>query len=238
MKDLSVEALKDGYIYGFMIDGCVFTKIGFAAQRKNKKSLLDSLNHRLMNEHKKCGWTKLKQVVTPCHVPHARKVEKIIHYHLEADRKREVNMCKESDGQQCKHEKHTEWFDTPLPRINEVMRAWKRWIEAKPYIKVGKEMCLSPEWQRNLDTVPNPKAGEDALIVWLQWIDYYVPGPVMPTREIDWKGNHVTPNGATKVEENPGKTAVLNGTRAPKTRNEFKMLSTRTWPASLREDSL
>jgi hypothetical protein len=236
---LGSRAMKDGRIYAFTIDGCKFYKIGYAARREGEKSLEDSLNKRI-REHERCGWHNPEKVLDYC-VPHAYRVEKIIHHHLEEDRQREHNLCKEIDGQKCKHIKHTEWFDTPYNRIHVVTRAWKRWIELKPYVKINRQMCLSPEWQKNLEAVSNQKSGDN----WLQWLDYYAPGPAITICEIESKEIHGA--GITTLAENANSAVAIDGTgtgdddasdgemtaqktRAPRTRLEFKLLSSRTWP--------
>ena len=236
---LGTAAMKDGYIYAFTIDGCTFYKIGYAARRKGEKSLEDSLNKRI-REHEKCGWHNPK-IVLHFRVPHAHRVEKIIHHHLKENRQREHNLCKEIDGQKCKHVKHTEWFDTGCDRIHVVIRAWKRWIELAPYVKINGAMCLSPEWQKNLEAVPNQKSGDN----WLQWLDYYAPEPVTLICEIESK--EIYGAGITTPAENANSAVAIDRTgtgdddgsdgqmtacktRVPRTRLEFKLQSSRTWP--------
>jgi hypothetical protein len=56
-----------------------FTKIGYAAQRKHENALQESLAKRI-KEHEKCGWRNPSKVLQ-YRVPHAHKVEKLIHIH-------------------------------------------------------------------------------------------------------------------------------------------------------------
>lgn len=90
-KPLGSKDMEDGYIYGFQLDGCTYTKIGYAAQRKNKPSM-----EARMKQHERCGWADAMTVLRK-EVPHAHRVEQIIHYHLEAGRMKEKCPIKGSN---------------------------------------------------------------------------------------------------------------------------------------------
>jgi hypothetical protein len=158
---LGKNDMKEGYIYGFQIEGCAYTKIGLAAKRESEPSLEAALEARI-REHKRDGWPDPK-VVLKIEVPHVHRVEKLIHYHLGTGRMKE----------QCDRGSHTEWFNNSLDEIYTVAIAWNHWILSAPYEELhGGRHHLSEEWKGYLGTVPK-QSGKD---VWLQWLCRYVHG--------------------------------------------------------------
>jgi hypothetical protein len=167
---LGENDMKEGYIYGFQLEGCAYTKIGYAAERKNEPSLEASFDAR-MKEHKRSGWPDLK-VVLKKRVPHVHRVEKLIHYHLEAGRMKEQCSCKDSTGRKCDHGNHTEWFNNSLDEIYTVVIAWKHWISTMPYVELqGGRYHLSLEWKRCLENIQDQNGRDN----WLEWLRLHVP---------------------------------------------------------------
>ncbi|KAH6661903.1 hypothetical protein B0J14DRAFT_312543 [Halenospora varia] len=167
---LGKNDMKEGYIYGFQVEGCAYTKIGYAAERKSEPSLEASFDAR-MKEHKRSGSPDLK-VVLKKRVPHALRVEKLIHYHLETGRMKEQCSCKGSSGRTFDHGNHTEWFNNSLDEIYTVVIAWKHWILSMPYVELdGGRHHLNSEWKSYLKNIPIQN-GHDH---WLEWLCQNLP---------------------------------------------------------------
>jgi len=162
--------MKEGYIYGFQLEGCAYTKIGYAAERESEPSLEASFDER-MKEHKTSGWPDLK-VVLKKRVLHAHRVEKLIHYHLEAGRMKEQCSCKGANGQKCDHGYRTEWFNNSLDEIYTVVIAWQHWILTMPYAdRRDDRHHLSSEWKSCLENIRIQNSGDN----WLEWLRQHVP---------------------------------------------------------------
>jgi len=172
IKQPLVEKLdmKEGYIYGFQLEGCAYTKIGYSAARDTESSLEASFDAR-MKEHKVAGWSDLK-VVLKKRVPHVHRIEKIIHYHLEAGRMKEQCSCKGFNGRKYGHGNHTEWFNNSLDEIYTVVLAWKYWILSVPYAEpYDGKLHLSSQWRSYLEDI-RIQGGRD---YWLDWLCEHVP---------------------------------------------------------------
>lgn len=228
---LTPKAMEEGYIYCFQLDDCKYTKIGYAAHREGESSLQKSLDKRI-KEHERCGWWN-PTVVIHEKVPHVYRVEQIIHRHLAANKKDEVQMSKGSNGQKCKHKAHGEWFDVDFPKMYMALKAWKRWIETQPYIMLDGKLRLSPDWRKKLETVQV----ESSTDHWLEWLCRYVPEPVKLIREVgvmsmerDVKGDSlaIVKAGAMEDGRDDEKTIALNETKAPPA--QFRPRASRTWP--------
>jgi hypothetical protein len=171
VKDDMKDDMKEGYIYGFQLEGCAYTKIGSSAARTTQPTVEASLDAR-MDEHEKACWPGLKLVLKK-RVPFVRRVEKIIQYHLEAGRmKEQCSCCKGSNGRRFDHGNHIEWFNNSLDEIYAVVIAWKYWILSMPYTEsYGGRYNLSSEWRSNLEDIRN-QSGRDN---WLEWLCKHVP---------------------------------------------------------------
>ena len=181
-----VDDLKEGYIYAFQLDGCPYTKIGKSAVREDKsesesdsevpkcKTAEASLAER-MHEHELNRGPDLKAVFE-IKVPFVGRIEKLIHYHLEAGRMKEKCSCTNSKGKPLNHGNHVEWFNNSLDEIWTVATAWKHWIDSMPYVKEleddTKLLQLSPEWRTRLEEIRGFQPGRD---VWLDWLRQHVP---------------------------------------------------------------
>jgi hypothetical protein len=190
------EDMNEGYIYGFQLEGCAYTKIGYSAARKTQPTVEASLDAR-MEEHDKACWPGLK-VVLKQRVPHVRRVEQIIKYHLEAGRmKEQCSCCRSSKGRSSDHGNHIEWFNNSLDEIYAVVIAWKHWIRTMPYAESrGGMYTLSPEWRSCLEDI-RIQSGRDN---WLEWLCKHVPElprliqkPTLDTSE--WIENERTADG-------------------------------------------
>jgi hypothetical protein len=124
IKPLGGEnAMNEGYIYGFQLEGCAYTKIGLSAGRKTQPTAEASWESR-MKEHKRSDRRFLKIVLVK-RVPHAHLVEKLIHYYLEVGRMKEWCTRRGSKGQELHHWNHTEWFSNSLDEIYTVVISWE-----------------------------------------------------------------------------------------------------------------
>ena len=160
--------LEKGYIYVFQIEDTVLNKIGFVSKRKKDTSVEASYNQR-MKEHEKCGWNP--ETVFKCKVLHAKRVEKIIHHHLEKWRRIETNLCKGPGGAKCTHGQHKEWFKAPLHEIVAIAKAWAYWISTEPYVERNGSFVLKAEWREKLDKIQVDHDND----FWLLWLNSHLP---------------------------------------------------------------
>ncbi|RYP72868.1 hypothetical protein DL771_003906 [Monosporascus sp. 5C6A] len=120
-----------GYIYILRSQLCINTvsalKIGFTKYHPEHRA------------HELAGCVVAPEVVahTPL-IPHAKRIESLIHIELVAQRK--VHACG-----QCGQE-HREWFTISHAESREVVTRWSRWILRQPYLD-GK---LSEKWNTYL----------------------------------------------------------------------------------------
>lgn len=235
-RPLGEEDKKDGYIYGFQIENCAYTKIGWAGPRKTKSSLEDSFDER-MDEHHRRGWHNPKVVLKKL-VPHAHRVEKLIHYHLEAGRLKEKCPCQ---GGKCAHATHNEWFNVSLDEIYTVVIAWKHWILQSPYTEISPFM-LSSDWRDRVDSIVVEGSGDH----WLKWLCSYVPDlPRLISDATLDKSDRIEIWTRVEKNESTETTTVISleegkevdegntGAReieSPSARLAFRLLSSKTWP--------
>jgi hypothetical protein len=188
-----------GKIYGFQIEGCPFTKVGEAGKRDSEPDLDASLLARI-GEHKKSGRPDLS-VVMDFPAIHSPRIEKLIHYHMDAGRLKEKCSCVGRDGQKLRHAyEHIEWFNNSLDEIWTITIAWRYWSLSMPYVKGDKDMYyLREEWRSRLEIVDRvQKEGRDN---WLEWLCTHVPN--MP--ETIKKS---TMDRARMIEEEEARSAV------------------------------
>lgn len=152
------NALETGYLYIFQVDGHSLNKVGYT-ERSNEASYV-----RRMKGHERCGWTP--KTVFLCKVLHAERVEKIIHYHLEEYRRKEIN----SSNSKCGHSTHQEWFEISLQEIVAIAQTWVRWMEAKPYVERNGKFVLRAEWHKKLKNIQFNLEGD----YWMDWLSHHL----------------------------------------------------------------
>jgi hypothetical protein len=148
---LTTESKKSGYIYGFKRKGEKYIKIGYT------KTVASRVQAWEISCHQKVA------VVFGEPVPHASKVESLIHLTLYLERRTEIG-CNGNKG--CKTT-HKEWFEVTLERAKHVLGIWKRWIETQPYDKKGN---LKPIWIKHIEQTRKTKTN-CSLESWRDWID-------------------------------------------------------------------
>lgn len=93
-------------------------------------------------------------------IPHARRVETLIHTELQ-------NFRRKFNCNECERH-HEEWFEVNQNHAVEVFQKWKNWIQKKPYedngtlkpefIAMLPEMCQPLELTKTPNSSPRPKA--------------------------------------------------------------------------------
>lgn len=169
-----VQGRGMGYVY--IIRSVV--DMGFASVLK----IGFSKYHPEHRAHELASCLSIPEVVahTPL-IPHAKRIEALIHAELVAQRK--VVAC-----DQCGQD-HKEWFTISHAESREIVIRWSRWVLQQPYIN-GK---LSDEWQ-----------------AYLQGQDFGSSGPEETMADL-WTGildNHPRQNATSTPEEQLG--AYLN----------------------------
>ena len=121
-RSLTPQNYLEGYIYVYQVDtNPGFYKIGRTAKRSNE---------RIKAQERRCKYTA--EVVFPpdmnkaIPIPHASRVEKLIHAELKDYRHEQVE-CK------CGVGRHLEWFKTSEAHIKAVIQKWTSWINTSPY---------------------------------------------------------------------------------------------------------
>ena len=146
-----VQGQGMGYVYimrsNFDMDTFSVLKIGFSKYHPEHRA------------HELASCLSAPEVVahTPL-IPHAKRVESLIHTELVA--KRKVRACG-----QCGSD-HREWFAISHAESREIVIRWSRWILRQPYID-GK---LSEEWQSYLQRQDFASANPEATMAEL-WGD-------------------------------------------------------------------
>jgi hypothetical protein len=144
---------KDGgYIYGFQREGEKYIKIGYTKQ---------TIKARMGQWESQCN--QKVEVVLDEYMPHAAKVEKLVHLCLHQERRRETRC---NAGKGCGTQ-HIEWFEVALDRAEHMLGVWKKWIETRPYDKGGN---LKPVWVKHIDQIRKAKTNS-SLESWRDWID-------------------------------------------------------------------
>jgi hypothetical protein len=131
---LDTEKKSDGFIYVYTFpetyhDANPYIKIGYAR----------NVHKRMRDWKAQCGYdSKLFGQFT---AEHYVKVEKLVHYQLRNQRKRE------KECPTC-HVSHQEWFkiDSPTASMNIMM--WTSWMRRKPY---GDDGNLQEKWRTRIE---------------------------------------------------------------------------------------
>lgn len=151
-RPLSNQDQKFGYIYGFQREDNGYIKIGVTKDVETRmRQLANSCHYE-------------PKVVLRIAVPHAFRVERLIHLHLRSERFRENllnHLCNSGRGCPTKHE---EWFKVGLERLQKVVAVWKRFIESKPY---DEKHGLKSWWQQQLKKIDL----RSHLDPWLHWLE-------------------------------------------------------------------
>ncbi|KAF2463334.1 uncharacterized protein BDR25DRAFT_384633 [Lindgomyces ingoldianus] len=116
---------KDGYIYAFLHkSNTSIRKIGTTGS---------SLSQRLKEWNAGCQRTYCYDPITrDFQIPHAKRVEKLIHTELKGWR-RQISCVTCRTRSQLKH--HREWFEGPVEHFDKVIDKWISWINKHPYEK-------------------------------------------------------------------------------------------------------
>ena len=180
-KPLTPTHMTEGYIYCFQIEGTNKNKIGSALPRKRTKkngerveTPLEKSFKRRMAEHKN-EWDSAPRIMLQLKVPHARRIEKIIHFHLEKGRMKELARPERQKKSKKKIPLHNEWFNNSFAEISKVMMAWSYWSFMTPYeevVKDGKSVYgLTSHWEASLQGL-KPQPFRDH---WFDWLYKHVP---------------------------------------------------------------
>jgi hypothetical protein len=130
---LSKKELKPAFIYMLHVDQSGHLKVGYSKDTEKRRKSWNA----------QCGYDH--QFHKPSHndvraeVPHAKRVETLMHTELKECRKIvECAGCEKT---------HREWFEIPEHHVMAVFQKWKRWIETLPYEKRkdGRWMLRDPE---------------------------------------------------------------------------------------------
>ncbi|EXJ66016.1 uncharacterized protein A1O5_10993 [Cladophialophora psammophila CBS 110553] len=96
-----------------------------------------SVSSRLQEWSKQCGYTP-NLLFSAEHVPHAKRIESLLHLELREERRRE-GMCRGCGR------RHSEWFEISEEQAEEVMGGWADFMErAEPYDSDG---SLKDKWR-------------------------------------------------------------------------------------------
>lgn len=178
--DLPPSHTLEGYIYCFQVEGTNKNKIGSALPRYRKQNgervpiPLEKSFVMRMNQHKLERGTAPK-VLLKIKVPYARRIEKIIHYHLEPGRMRESPSAVRQAKSKKKIPVHLEFFNNSFAEISKVMKAWGYWSSMMPYeetMKNGNPVhCLTAHWEECLQGLKAQPFRNN----WLDWLYKNVP---------------------------------------------------------------
>jgi hypothetical protein len=137
---------KAGFIYIYWLKPDLRRiKIGHSVREDPDKRLLEQI--------KRCGKEYEFHESSPHAItlPHAHRVEKLIHAELMGYRK--VTKCDSCLNKKGSPRSHDEWFDIKIALVLEVYQKWKRWILTHPY---GDDGILKPDALRSLGEVCKP----------------------------------------------------------------------------------
>ncbi|PSN69694.1 DUF1766-domain-containing protein [Corynespora cassiicola Philippines] len=144
-KSLTKRDLEEGYIYMFWLKGSFgLAKIGYS---KN-------VDQRLKQWTRQCGHQyqlqKSSSAGEPLRVgvPHARRLEKMIHTEL-----KEFRMKMECKG--C-HRKHEEWFEVSEQDAMKAFVKWRDWIQELPYEESDGKWNLKTDFRDRLGETCRP----------------------------------------------------------------------------------
>ncbi|KAK6438982.1 hypothetical protein LTR95_004815, partial [Oleoguttula sp. CCFEE 5521] len=135
---------KEGQLYMWVTpDVPDYIKIGYTTYW--------SLERRFENARRDCR-IRIKQVYTTGMVPHAKRLEAIVHNKLADKRYRFANDCTF-----CRHKpkRHEEWFLTTLEHARSVVQYWEDWLSKGMY---DKETCgLSETFEKDIRLSASPE---------------------------------------------------------------------------------
>ena len=155
-RPLSEQDQRLGYIYGFQREGSSYIKIGVS---KDIKRRMKEWFHTCRYEPK---------VVLEVAVPHAFRVERLIHLHLWKERRREslvAGRC--NSGKGCE-KVHQEWFEIGRQRLTEIVDIWARFGGCEPYDEMH---LLKSLWMEKLKSIDM----RSRLDPWRSWVNGIVP---------------------------------------------------------------
>ena len=136
------KELGEGYLYVYWNEATFgVRKIGFTTYK---------VSDRLKQWEADCKHAAVEQYSSPGKVPHAKKVEQLVHADLLEYRVREpaCRTCFKS---------HIEWFrGVDLPYIIGRIEAWSQWASEEPYEKVGRQWRLTSKGREKLPIVRDP----------------------------------------------------------------------------------
>ncbi|GKU01642.1 unnamed protein product [Fusarium langsethiae] len=131
---LDTEKQSDGFIYIYTFpetyhDANPYIKIGYA----------HNVEKRMKNWKAQCGYDS--KVLCQFTAEHYVKVEKLVHYQLQNQRKREK-------GCPTCHVWHKEWFKIDSPTASKNIMMWTGWMRQKPYDDDGN---LQEKWRKRIE---------------------------------------------------------------------------------------
>ena len=125
-NQLTTQEREDGFVYVYWVPGNFgLVKIGWTRKE---------VDYRLNEWRKDCGHVPIRifpQEYEAKKIPHAKRVENMIHTELYKWRRRE-EMCK---GRRCGS--HIEWFEVSNEVAVEVAEKWTEWMMKEPYDQDG-----------------------------------------------------------------------------------------------------
>jgi hypothetical protein len=143
-----------GYLYGFKRDNGTCIKVGYTKD----------MSKRMKQWRNQCRQELSILFTEP--VPHAHKIEGLVHATLYHERRREVLVNGKCNGGRGCETKHKEWLEVTEEHLRDVVDAWIRWFGTNPYEK-GK---LGSKWKDYIDNLRKTQS-KDLAEPWRQWID-------------------------------------------------------------------
>jgi hypothetical protein len=155
---------KHGFIYGYQrpngAGSSSHIKIGYA----------EDVDRRMKQWSDQCKYKPIVviRVETDC----ARRVERLVHMHLHAERKRELLVSGCCNGGIGCASKHQEWFEVSIARATQIIKGWADWFKCQPYDQT-QEWVLKPEWHLRTKGVFGSR-GDFWVQFWLMEIERVV----------------------------------------------------------------
>ncbi|KAG9250612.1 putative helicase A859L [Emericellopsis atlantica] len=133
----SKNEVANGYLYSFRVPGNErFVKIGFTTREGET---------RIEEWKRNCNRDPEILYLATNVVPHAHRVEKLVHAELMEHR---VRIYCERCGKQ-----HIEWFEAPEAIVIASLKKWSLWMAGKPYEKKHLEWHLRENYKKRLHDV-------------------------------------------------------------------------------------
>ncbi|KAH7320664.1 meiotically up-regulated gene 113-domain-containing protein [Stachybotrys elegans] len=134
---LSENEMTNGYLYSFTVPGNErFVKIGFTTREGET---------RIEEWKKSCNRDPIVLYLAMKAVPHAHRVEKLVHAELMEHR---VRIYCERCGKQ-----HIEWFEAPEAVVIASLKKWSLWMAGKPYEEKHSDWHLKEKYKKRLHNV-------------------------------------------------------------------------------------